>query len=65
MSKKNTKRLQPRRWRVGVGRRRYLLVGSVGLIAVLGLVTMAHVVEPHARGVAVLLTPAAAVAATG
>jgi hypothetical protein len=41
MSKKNTKRLQPRRWRVGVGRRRYLLVGSVGLIAVLGLVTAA------------------------
>jgi hypothetical protein len=40
MSKKNTKRPQPRRWRV-VGRRRYLLVGSVGLIAVLGLATAA------------------------
>ena len=42
MSKKNTKRPQPRRWRVGGGkRRRYVLVGSVGLIAVLGLATAA------------------------
>jgi hypothetical protein len=43
MSKKNTKRPQPRgRWRESVGKKRgYLLVGSVGLIAVLGLATVA------------------------
>ncbi len=40
MSKKNTKRPQQRRWRV-IGRRGYVLVGSVGLIAVLGLATVA------------------------
>ena len=40
MSKKNTKRLQPRRRRV-MGRRGYVLVGSVGLIAVLGLAMVA------------------------
>ena len=42
MSKKNTKRPQQRRrWRVVGKRRGYVLVGSVGLIAVLGLVTVA------------------------
>ena len=40
MSKKNTKRPQPRRRRV-MGRRSRVLVGSVGLIAVLGLATAA------------------------
>ena len=40
MSKKNTKRLQQRRWRV-ISRRGYVLVGSVGLIAVMGLATVA------------------------
>ena len=40
MSKKNTKRPQQRRRRV-IGRRGVVLVGSVGLIAVLGLVTAA------------------------
>src|SRR5688572_30583430 len=41
MSKKKMKRA-PRRWRVGVGkRRRYVLVGSVCLIALLGLATVA------------------------
>ena len=41
MSKQKTKRA-PRRWRVGAGkRRRRVLVGSVGLIAVLGLATAA------------------------
>ncbi len=40
MSKKNTNRPPQRRWRV-LGRRGYLLVGSVGLIAALGLATVA------------------------
>lgn len=41
MSKKNTKRSQGR-WRGTVGKKRaYVLVGSVGLIAVLGLATVA------------------------
>src|SRR5687767_15945600 len=41
MSKKKMKRA-PRRWRVGVGkRRRYVLVGSVCLIAMLALATVA------------------------
>jgi len=40
MSKKNTKRPQQRR-RLVIGRRGYVLVGSVGLIAVLGLASVA------------------------